>query len=97
VTTWISIRSGEKYDKDNAVWCANPSIWANPYRNRKDFTRDEKCDAYLWYVLSRPDLCVKIPELRGKVLLCWCWPLRCHCETLAWLADSGWFETVSPS
>lgn len=91
-TIWINIRSGEPYDKDRFVWCASGSRWVNPYRNRKDMTRDEKCYAYLWYLLSRPDLCARIPELRGKVLGCFCFPLRCHCEYLAAFADSCWFE-----
>ena len=32
-----------------------------------------------------------LPELEGKDLECWCWPDRCHLETVAYLAN---FETV---
>jgi hypothetical protein len=65
------------------------SIWGNPFRIGKDGTREEVIAKYRDYVLSRPDLVAQLPELKGKVLGCWCKPLQCHGEVLAELADAS--------
>jgi hypothetical protein len=38
-------------------------------------------------VTCQPALLVDLHELRGKDLVCWCAPHRCHAEVLAELAD----------
>ena len=66
------------------------SIWANPFN--KDFrqgniTREESIELYREYVLSKQELRDKLPELRGKVLACWCAPEPCHGDVLLRLAE----------
>jgi hypothetical protein len=39
---------------------------------------------------NHPDLLARLPELRGKVLGCWCHPEQCHGDTLAELANTEW-------
>lgn len=56
------------------------SIWANPFKIGQDGTRDEVIEKYRQYVLGKPELLAQIESLRGKVLGCWCSPLRCHGE-----------------
>jgi hypothetical protein len=64
------------------------SVWNNPYRLRKDGDRDQCCDKFEVYLQTRPDLLSRLPELRGKVLVCWCHPKRCHGHYLARLANA---------
>lgn len=63
------------------------SIWANPFAIGKDGTRPEVMAKYRKYLMSRPDLLAKIPELKGKMLGCWCAPEACHGDLLAELAN----------
>ena len=62
------------------------SKWANNHRIGPDGTRDEVCDKHEQDFLSNPERYAELPELRGKVLGCWCKtkraPLtRCHGDT----------------
>ncbi len=43
---------------------------------------------YEQWLLQQPELMAALPELRGKVLGCWCSPNACHGDVLARLADS---------
>jgi hypothetical protein len=75
-------------------WRLQGSKWANPYKidlpgKPRDGSREEVIAKYRQYVLERPDLMAALPELRGKVLGCWCLPLPCHGTVLAELADAG--------
>ena len=55
------------------------SIWGNPFIVGVHGTRDEVCDKYeKEYLPNQPSLLKQIHELKGKVLGCWCYPLRCH-------------------
>lgn len=68
------------------------SKWANPFKlapKASDLERRRCLDYYLRHLNNRPDLMAAIPELRGKVLGCWCAPRLCHGHTLALLADEG--------
>ncbi|HEX5157649.1 MAG TPA: DUF4326 domain-containing protein [Ktedonobacterales bacterium] len=60
-------------------------------------SRGRHRSAYREWLLKTPALLERLPELRGKVLGCWCAPKggivgnlhgeTCHGEVLAWLAD----------
>ena len=52
--------------------------WGNPFEIPKHGNRDQVCDAYAEHLAASPDLLARLPELRGKVLGCWCYPERCH-------------------
>ena len=59
------------------------SPWANPFRGEHAIERFRK-------YLTAPKqawLRKRLPELRGKILGCWCHPLACHGDVLAKLAD----------
>ena len=66
------------------VYCGRPSIWGNPFSRG---SRDKNCDDHMDWLLTQPELIKKLPELKGKVLACWCGSLRCHCDILAYLAN----------
>jgi len=63
------------------------SIWANPFKIGKDVTREECIAKYRAALLANPDLLSKLPELKGKVLGCWCAPEACHGDILSELAN----------
>lgn len=48
------------------------SPWANPFRIRVDGTREQVIAKYEEWIRAQPSLLARLPELRGKVLCCWC-------------------------
>lgn len=94
-TTVVNINLGEKYD----VYCGRPGKWSNPWTSKKKGktlavnivdTRDEACDLHEKWLIEGDGrhLLNNLYELKDKVLGCFCSPLRCHCDTLAKLADA---------
>jgi hypothetical protein len=71
------------------VFIARPSKWGNPFVIGQDGSRAEVIEKYERWILSQPVLLSALPELRGKVLGCWCSPKACHGDVLARLADAG--------
>ncbi len=63
------------------------SIWGNPFKVGIHGTRTEVIARYETYLLNYPTLMARLPELRGKVLACWCSPLSCHADVLLRLAN----------
>lgn len=57
------------------------SIWANPFSVKK-YGRAECLKLYREYVCKNPHLWTKLPELKDKVLGCWCHPEPCHGHVL---------------
>jgi len=67
-----------KYHRDapeNAVYCGRGSKYGNPF---KDGTRDENCDNFEKYILPK----LNVSDLKGKPLICFCSPKRCHCDSI---------------
>lgn len=73
----------EKYD----TYIGRGSIWGNPFKIGEDSSRSQVIEKYQNYLLTKPDLILKIGQLKGKVLGCWCAPLPCHGDILAHLAN----------
>lgn len=78
----------EHYD----VYIGRPSKWGNPFEIGKDGTRKEVIEKYQVWLLNQPDLVSGLPELRGKILGCWCKPQACHGDILAKLANNSILE-----
>jgi hypothetical protein len=64
------------------------SPWGNPFQIGRDGTRLEVIAKYREWLGRQPALLARLPELRGKVLGCWCSPRPCHAEVLAELANA---------
>jgi Domain of unknown function (DUF4326) len=64
------------------------SPWFNPAKGRKT-DHDRAVEEYRSYISGRPDLLARLPELRGKVLGCWCYPSACHGHRLIELCYRG--------
>lgn len=70
--------------KGLAVRVDRSSEYGNPFILGDDGTRDEVCDAYdEHYLPHKPSIKSKIKTLKGKVLICHCYPQRCHGDILA--------------
>jgi hypothetical protein len=71
-------KMAEVYNRKNApagaVYIGRGSPWGNPFVIGKDGTRDEVCDRFEKEVLPYLD----VEPLRGKDLVCFCAPKRCH-------------------
>lgn len=71
------------------VYIGRPSKWGNPFIIGRDGTRLEVIALYKAHILGRPELLAALPELKGKVLGCYCAPKPCHGDVLAELAELG--------
>jgi hypothetical protein len=76
------------------VYIGRPSKWGNPFSHQsgtlakfKVASREEAISKYREWIKTQPGLIAALPELRGKVLGCWCSPLACHGDVLAELAN----------
>lgn len=73
---------------EEGVYIGRPSKWGNPFEMSKDVSRDEVCDMFEKYVEENPLLKQVIKdELKGKNLICFCAPRRCHGDTLLRIAN----------
>jgi hypothetical protein len=78
----VNLRS-EKYD----VYIGRGGKWGNPFRIGADGTRDDVIIAYAKWVVNQPSLMAALPELKGKVLGCYCKPAACHGDVLVKLVE----------
>ena len=56
--------------------------WGNPYRITRAMKRADVIAAYAEHFARLPHLHRDLGTLRGKVLVCWCYPERCHGDVL---------------
>ena len=90
-TRVVNVRDGGDFvyiGRAMPVYGLPQSPWANPYKLGPGIGRAEVIAKYRTYILGRPDLLARLPELRGKTLGCWCYPYECHGDILAELADA---------
>lgn len=70
----------------DAVKVDRSTIYGNPFLIGGEWTRDMVCDAFDEWVMKPEQAGLRAiakHELKGKNLLCWCAPKRCHAST--WL------------
>ena len=73
----------DRYD----VYIGRGNKWGNPFIIGKDGNRADVIRKHAEWLQTQPHLMAALPELRGKVLGCWCSPQSCHGDTLAALAN----------
>lgn len=69
------------------VYIGRPSKWGNPFVLGKDGDRTTVIVKFEAYIRDNAELMAALPELKGKVLGCYCAPLPCHGDVLARLAN----------
>jgi hypothetical protein len=79
-------RAGKRVAPDR-VYVGRPSKWGNPFVIGRDGSRDEVIAKYRAWIVRQPALMAALHELRGKDLVCWCAPERCHADVLVELAN----------
>lgn len=62
----------------DAVYCGRGSPYGNPFIIGVHGTRDEVCDRFEKEILPTLD----VSALRGRDLVCFCKPKRCHCDPI---------------
>jgi hypothetical protein len=88
VTTTV-INFQDRLKTPDEVYIGNPSKWGNPFHIYR-YGRNGSINQYIKMLRVRPDLVEAArSELRGKVLLCYCSPRKCHGDVLARVADGG--------
>ena len=76
------------------VYIGRPSKWGNPFTHLKDgktlakyivSSRDEAVEAYREWITNGDGkhLMKDLPELKNKVIACWCKPQSCHGDVLS--------------
>jgi hypothetical protein len=86
--------------KDNipagSVFIGRPSKWGNPFIIGKDGTRTEVIAKYKNWIMNQPELLSDAKkELKGKDLVCYCSPKKCHGDILLEIAnfdEEGMFQ-----
>ena len=73
----------------DVVYVGRPTKWGNPWWPKSnEAERNASCDKYETYATLRAQAEPEwIAPLRGKDLVCWCAPSRCHADTLIRLAN----------
>lgn len=85
MTKLVNLKTKAKYD----IYIGRPSIWGNPFSHEfgtlaefKVNSREEAVQAYETWILEQPHLLARLPELKNKILGCWCVPALCHGHVL---------------
>ena len=74
--------------EDTGVYCGRGSPWGNPFAMDEDLGRNTVCDMFEEYANITPGYKESVKaELAGKNLICFCKPMRCHCDTLLRIAN----------
>lgn len=74
----------------DAVYIGRGSPYGNPFVIGKHGTRDEVCDKFESMLLATPQLLARVKaDLKGKDLVCFCAPKRCHGDTLLRIANEA--------
>lgn len=77
-----------------AVYIGRGSPWGNPFIIGRDGSRAEVIAKYEAWIDTQPQLLARLPELKGRGLVCWCFPKSCHGEGLRRRANTPVCETV---
>jgi hypothetical protein len=100
VNDGITVVANAAADKNLICWAEREGLavridrstrYGNPFVLNEDGDRDEVCDAYeRHYLPHKPSITERIEagDLAGKVLVCHCYPHRCHGDCLADQANS---------
>jgi hypothetical protein len=81
-----------KYHKNaprEAIYVGRGTPYGNPFVIGKDGDREEVCNKFEEMILNNFELQNLVKKnLKGKDLICFCYPKRCHAETLLKIANS---------
>ncbi len=87
----LAVVANQRKGKDQAllVRIDRKTVWGNPFIVGLHGDHNAVCDLYREYLQRQTDLMARLEGLRGKVLACWCYPLRCHRDELIQAMEVG--------
>lgn len=81
-------KKGDKDIPKGAVYVGRPSKFGNPFVMQSELHRDEVCDRFAnWFFANEELVQAAKRELKGKDLVCFCAPKRCHADLLMQIAN----------
>jgi ParB-like chromosome segregation protein Spo0J len=99
VLTGLAVVANESADKNLIAWAESQRLavrvdrasrYGNPFVLNEDGDRDRVCECYeKHYLPHKASIQLRIHELKGRVLICHCFPQRCHGDTLAKMANAA--------
>jgi len=85
----MNVYNKYKNPPSGAVYIGRGSPYGNPFAMGVDGDRDEVCDKYEAMVEADPEKKAQFAKaLKGKDLVCFCAPKRCHGDYLLKIANS---------
>lgn len=103
MTTRVVNLKSETFDiyigRANRFYGFKESKWRNPFKPKKHTVEEHNraIELYKKWFWTQPELIAAVPELKGKVLGCWCKPFPCHGDFLAELANKQNPDVVKSS
>ena len=89
IDEWIKSGKGRNVYIARGNGKCEASPWANYHRLRDhNNDREKVLELYRADIMANDELREKVPELKGKVLGCWCSPYLCHAQVLHELAGN---------
>jgi Domain of unknown function (DUF4326) len=79
----------------DAVYIGRGSKWGNPFRIGPDGDRATVIAKYERWLRDQHHLLRALDELRGRDLVCFCAPARCHGDLLLRLANASRDERIA--
>ena len=80
----------DQYD----IYIGRGSKWGNPFKIGPDGNRKEVIKKYREWIVTQLELMKSLPELKDKVLGCFCHPLLCHGDVLVELVENLFMEDI---
>ena len=89
IEKWIQEGAGNNVYVARKTRHHSRSNWCNPFRLKDyGFNQEKVLDLFEKYLVQNEELIQHLPNLKGKVLGCWCAPSRCHAEILHRMAGN---------
>lgn len=89
--TTVGTKRAPYTPEPNDFYVGRPSKWGNPFVTGKHAKTREECVELFRIWITTGDgryLLKDLHELRGKRLICWCYPRSCHADVLTELVDT---------
>jgi ParB-like chromosome segregation protein Spo0J len=92
-----SVVANQSNDKNLIAWAESKGLairidrsskYGNPFVMGQDGDRDDVCDSFeKHYLPHKPSILNDLKKIKGKVLICHCFPERCHGDRLVLLSS----------
>ena len=86
----LNRHDGVQMDDSNIIYIGRPGMFGNPFQMHGEDSRKEVIERYrLWFdgqMRFYPQFRLRVLQLRGHDLACWCAPKPCHGDVIIdWL------------